>query len=83
MNFCILNFIEKIIININLIYFLFLIYSISLNLCAVLLPRLFEKCMQLWLSDKSKIIAGSSNTVKLLLQDCISKMCENEETVKR
>ncbi|KAG6795184.1 RRP12-like protein [Apis mellifera caucasica] len=56
--------------------------NISLNLCAVLLPRLFEKCMQLWLSDKSKIIAGSSNTVKLLLQDCIGKMCENEETVK-
>lgn len=39
--------------------------------------------MQLWLSDKSKIIAGSSNTVKLLLQDCIGKMCENEETVKK
>ncbi|XP_076547072.1 RRP12-like protein [Osmia lignaria lignaria] len=51
----------------------------SVNLCAAILPKLFEKCMELWLSDRSEIISGTSHTMKILLQDCVGKMCENDE----
>ena len=54
----------------------------SLNLCAVLLPRILDRCMQLWLSDKSEVISGSSHTIKILLQDCVGKICETEESMK-
>lgn len=54
----------------------------SLNLCAVLLPRMFETCIKYWLSDKSEIISGTSHTIKILLQECVSKLCETEETIK-
>ncbi|XP_012248696.3 RRP12-like protein, partial [Bombus impatiens] len=36
----------------------------SLNLCAVLLPRILA-------SDKSEVISDSSHTIKILLQDCV------------
>ncbi|XP_033203361.2 RRP12-like protein isoform X1 [Bombus vancouverensis nearcticus] len=54
----------------------------SLNLCAVLLPRILNTCSQLWLSGKSEVISGSSHTIKILLQDCVGKMCETEESMK-
>ncbi|CAD1471378.1 unnamed protein product [Heterotrigona itama] len=54
----------------------------SLNLCAALLPRMFETCIKYWLSDKSEIISGTSHTLKILLQDCVGKFCETEETIK-
>ncbi|OAD59899.1 RRP12-like protein [Eufriesea mexicana] len=37
----------------------------------------------LWLSDRSEVISGSSHTMKILFQDCIGKMCENEETIAK
>ncbi|XP_043521019.1 LOW QUALITY PROTEIN: RRP12-like protein [Frieseomelitta varia] len=54
----------------------------SLNLCAVLLPRMFETCIKYWLSDKSEIISGTSHTIKILLQECVGKLCETEQTIK-
>nr|XP_003701407.1 PREDICTED: RRP12-like protein [Megachile rotundata] len=55
----------------------------SLNLCAAILPKLLEKCMELWLSDRSEVISGASHTMKILFQDCVSKMCENEEQMAK
>ncbi|CAK9795398.1 RRP12-like protein [Anthophora plagiata] len=57
--------------------------SISMNMCASILPKIFGKCMELWLSDKSTVISGSSHTIKILLQDCVGKMCEDEEVMKK
>ncbi|XP_026668407.1 RRP12-like protein isoform X2 [Ceratina calcarata] len=56
--------------------------QISLNLCAAILPKMFDKCMELWLSDRSDVISGTSHTIKILLQDCIGKMCEDESITK-
>ncbi|XP_053976899.1 RRP12-like protein [Hylaeus volcanicus] len=55
----------------------------SLNLCAAILPRMLDKCMELWLSDRSAVISGTSHTIKILLQDCVGKMCENEELIRK
>ncbi|XP_076630716.1 RRP12-like protein [Colletes latitarsis] len=55
----------------------------SLNLCAAILPKMLEKCVGLWMSDRSEVISGTSNTIKILLQDCVSKMCENQDQVKK
>ncbi|XP_017799417.1 PREDICTED: RRP12-like protein [Habropoda laboriosa] len=57
--------------------------NISMNMCASMLPKIFGKCMELWLSDKSTVISGSSHTIKTLLQDCVSKMCEDEEAIRK
>ncbi|CAL7937924.1 unnamed protein product [Xylocopa violacea] len=55
----------------------------SLNLCAAILPKMLHKCIELWLSDKSEVISGTSHTIKILLQDCIGKMCENDEAIAK
>lgn len=62
---------------------IFCIYRSSLNLCAAILPRMIEKCTELWLSERSEVVSGTSNTVKILLEDCVGKMCENEEQQKK
>ncbi|XP_033180128.1 RRP12-like protein [Bombus impatiens] len=54
----------------------------SLNLCAVLLPRILNTCSQLWLSGKSEVMSGSSHTMKILLQDCVGKMCETKKSIE-
>ncbi|KAK2577073.1 hypothetical protein KPH14_005885 [Odynerus spinipes] len=55
----------------------------SLDMCAAIMPRMLEKCIELWLSDKQEIISGTSHTIKILLQDCIGPLCENEEKSKK
>ncbi|XP_076301341.1 RRP12-like protein isoform X1 [Lasioglossum baleicum] len=55
----------------------------SLNLCATILPKMLEKCVDLWLSDRTEVVSGSSHTIKILLQDCIGKICETEELVRK
>ncbi|XP_035739840.1 RRP12-like protein isoform X2 [Vespa mandarinia] len=55
----------------------------SMDMCAAIVPRMLEKCIELWLSDKQEVISGTSHTIKILLQDCIGPLCENEEKVKR
>ncbi|XP_076241511.1 RRP12-like protein isoform X2 [Calliopsis andreniformis] len=55
----------------------------TLSLCAAVLPRIIQKCAELWLSDRTEIIAGTSNTIKILLEDCVGKMCENGEQMAK
>ncbi|XP_011497148.1 PREDICTED: RRP12-like protein [Ceratosolen solmsi marchali] len=49
------------------------------ELCAINIPRIIEKCMELWLSDKNDIHIGTSHTLKALFEICIASICENEE----
>ncbi|KAI4482155.1 hypothetical protein M0802_013793 [Mischocyttarus mexicanus] len=55
----------------------------SLDMCAAIVSRIFGKCIELWLSGEQEIISGTSHTVKVLLQDCIGPLCENEDNVIR
>nr|XP_050844800.1 RRP12-like protein [Vespula vulgaris] len=55
----------------------------SMDMCAAIVPRMLEKCIELLLSDKQEVISGTSHTMKILLQDCIGPLCENEEKAKR
>ncbi|KZC03741.1 RRP12-like protein [Dufourea novaeangliae] len=55
----------------------------TLNLCAAILPKMLDKCVELWLSDRSEIISGTSHTIKILLQDCLGKMCENADEIRK
>lgn len=54
-----------------------------MDMCAAIVPRMLEKCIELLLSDKQEVISGTSHTMKILLQDCIGPLCENEEKAKR
>ncbi|XP_031825723.1 RRP12-like protein [Nomia melanderi] len=55
----------------------------GLNLCAAILPKMLAKCVELWLSDRPEVISGTSHTIKILLQDCVGKMCENEQQMNK
>lgn len=57
--------------------------QVSLNICSAVLPKMFAKCMELWLSDRTDVISGASHTIKILLQDCIGKMCEDESVTAK
>ncbi|KAL6431993.1 hypothetical protein ACFW04_007436 [Cataglyphis niger] len=60
--------------------------SSTLNVGSMILnviPRILKKCTELWLSNKTEIIAGSSNTVKIILQECVAPLCESEERIDR
>ncbi|KMQ96335.1 rrp12-like protein [Lasius niger] len=46
-------------------------------------PRMLNKCTELWLSGKTEVIVGASNTVKTLLQECVTPLCESVERVNR
>ncbi|XP_014485127.1 PREDICTED: RRP12-like protein isoform X2 [Dinoponera quadriceps] len=50
----------------------------SLSLCAAVLPRMLEKCAELWLADKADVITGTSHVVKTMLQECVAPLCEDE-----
>ncbi|XP_011633501.1 RRP12-like protein isoform X1 [Pogonomyrmex barbatus] len=43
------------------------------------LPEMFNRCIELWLSDKTEVVAGVSHTIKTILQECVGSLCENEE----
>ncbi|XP_015188841.1 PREDICTED: RRP12-like protein [Polistes dominula] len=51
--------------------------------CAAIMPRIFGKCIELWFSDKQEVVSGTFHTVKVLLHDCISHLCKDEETGKK
>ncbi|XP_046410406.1 RRP12-like protein [Neodiprion fabricii] len=55
----------------------------SLQLCAANLPRILEKCTELWLSDRSEVLSGASHTIKTLLQDCVAPLCKYEDGEKK
>lgn len=54
----------------------------SLNLCAVIILRMLEKCIELWLCNKTEVISGTSHTIKTILQECVTPMCENNEQIR-
>ncbi|XP_013109377.2 RRP12-like protein [Stomoxys calcitrans] len=54
---------------------------LDLSLCINALPRLVEiLCNDLWLSDRTDIIAGVSNALKELLYECVKPACVNQQT---
>lgn len=55
---------------------------ISLSLCAAVVPRFLGKCVELWLSDKTEVISGTSHTIKTVLQECMSPLCEDDQRIR-
>ncbi|KAI4479190.1 hypothetical protein M0804_011329 [Polistes exclamans] len=55
----------------------------SPDMCAAIIPRIFGKCIELWLSDKQEVISGTFHTIKVLIQDCITPLCKDEENAKK
>ncbi|KAM0736189.1 RRP12-like protein [Formica fusca] len=47
------------------------------------IPRMLNKCTELWLSNRTEVITGSSNTAKTILQECVAPLCESEERIDR
>ncbi|XP_034940350.1 RRP12-like protein [Chelonus insularis] len=50
----------------------------SLYLCSANLPQIVEKSTELWLSDKTEVIAAASHTIKTLFQVCLPPMCGDD-----
>ncbi|KAK0081235.1 hypothetical protein PV325_012542 [Microctonus aethiopoides] len=55
----------------------------SEDLCASNISRIIEKAIELWISDNSEIVAGTSHTIKALLQICIVPLCDNETSITK
>lgn len=54
--------------------------ALSPQVCIQALPRFFETCINdLWLSDKIEVVAGTSNALKEILEDCLKPICSTEE----
>ncbi|KAL7025273.1 hypothetical protein ACKWTF_013427 [Chironomus riparius] len=54
--------------------------SLSQDTCIQALPKFFEICINdLWLSDKLDVVAGTSNALKEVLEECIKPICMSEE----
>lgn len=47
------------------------------------IPRMLKRCIELWLSNKTEIIAGASNTVKIILQECVAPLYVSAERIDR
>lgn len=54
-----------------------------MDMCAAIVPRMLEKCIELWLCDKQEVISGTSHTIKILLQECIGPLCITEEKIQK
>ncbi|GAB1867081.1 RRP12-like protein [Camponotus japonicus] len=71
----------------NLTYISLNTTSSTLNVGSTMLnnviPRMLSKCTELWLSNKTEVITGTSNTVKTILEDCVAPLCENEERINK
>ncbi|XP_029179046.1 RRP12-like protein [Nylanderia fulva] len=65
----------------------FLNTSSTLNVGSIMLgnivPRMLNKCTELWLSSKTEVIGGTSNTVKVILQECVAPLCESKERIDK
>ncbi|XP_032582691.1 RRP12-like protein [Drosophila sechellia] len=58
--------------------------TMQLDLCMQTLPRLIDVCTtDLWLSDQTELVAGVSNCIKELLQDCVLRACATAEDAQR
>ncbi|XP_012287618.1 RRP12-like protein isoform X2 [Orussus abietinus] len=55
----------------------------SLHLCAANVPRMIEKCTELWLVDKREILTGVSHTIKTLLEVCVAPLCETQQLANK
>ncbi|KYN06248.1 PREDICTED: RRP12-like protein [Cyphomyrmex costatus] len=45
------------------------------------MPEMLNRCVELLLSNKPEIVTGTSHTVKIILQECVAPLCENEERI--
>ncbi|XP_018354107.1 PREDICTED: RRP12-like protein [Trachymyrmex septentrionalis] len=45
------------------------------------IPEMLNRCVELLLSNKTEIVNGASHTVKIILQECVAPLCENEERI--
>lgn len=48
-----------------------------------LILRILQKCTKLWLSKKVEVISGVSHTIKIIIQECVAPLYENEDRIKR
>ncbi|KAL7289625.1 hypothetical protein TKK_0016479 [Trichogramma kaykai] len=55
----------------------------SIELCAANIPRMVEKCTELWLSDKTEVIAGASHTLKTLIEVCVASFACNDQDLSQ
>ncbi|CAD7087530.1 unnamed protein product [Hermetia illucens] len=54
--------------------------KLDLNLCANFLPKFVDVCASdLWMSDKTEIVTGASNTLKEILYECVRPACATDE----
>lgn len=50
--------------------------SLNQQICVQALPKFVEICANdLWLSDKTEVISGTSNSLKEVLEDCVKPCC--------
>lgn len=57
--------------------------TVGLIMLDNVIPRMLNRCIELWLSNKTEVINGASNTVKVILQECVTRLCESEERINR
>lgn len=57
--------------------------NVGLSVVDDLITRMLNKCLELWLCNKMEVITGSSNTVKIILQECVAPLCESEERITK
>lgn len=54
--------------------------ALSNDACIQAVPKFFEIAVNnLWLSDSSEVMSGTSNALKEVLEECIKPNCNNEE----
>ncbi|XP_032675287.1 RRP12-like protein [Odontomachus brunneus] len=54
----------------------------SLSLCAAVVPHFLSNCIELWRSDKTEVISGTSHTIKTVLQECVTPLCEDDQRIQ-
>lgn len=53
------------------------------QVCVQALPRFFDICINdLWMSDKTEVVSGTSNALKEMLEECVKPICAMEELPK-
>lgn len=58
-------------------------FNVGSTMLNNVISRMLSKCTELWLSNKTEVITGTSNTIKTILQDCVAPLCENEERINK
>ncbi|XP_066585957.1 RRP12-like protein [Prorops nasuta] len=57
--------------------------NLSIHLCSTTIPKILEKCADLWLSEKREIITAASHTIKAIMEDCFAPLCKTEKLAKQ